>query len=110
MWWNRLVLFFLNLFSSDRTVITMKGDTLPTKIPNHRLILLKDDGEDWSVGFLCPCGCGDKIELLLLKNVTPRWDIIIDRRNRPTLYPSIARTVGCCSHFWVKEGKIVWAN
>lgn len=81
---------------------------MPTKLPKYDLILLNDDGEDWSVGFLCPCGCGDTIELPLLPNVRPRWDIHVDATHHPTLTPSVWKTNGCKSHFWVRDGKVIW--
>jgi hypothetical protein len=97
-------------FTPQRKVLIRDGDTLPIAMPKHDLILLKDGGEDWSVGFLCPCGCGEVIELLLLQNVKPRWDIKVDRRGRPTLFPSVWKATGCKSHFWVRNGRIFWVD
>jgi hypothetical protein len=88
--------------------MVIEADMMPDVIPEKNLILLKDDGDDWSVGFKCPCGCGDILELMLLAGVKPRWDIEIDRKKRPTLTPSVWRTSGCKSHFWVTKGKIIW--
>lgn len=98
------------LLRPARKVISLSGDVLPDKLPKRNLVLLKDNSENWSVGFLCPCGCGDTIELLLLPNVMPRWDIKIDRNGRPTLYPSVARVSGCRSHFWLRRGRIKWVS
>ena len=92
----------------DLRVVDMKGDVLPTTIERGKLVRLVDDGEDWSVGMLCPCGCGETIELMLLSCVAPRWDLQVDARGRPTLYPSIWRTVNCKSHFWERRGRVVW--
>lgn len=92
-----------------RKVIILAGDVLPYKLPKRNLVLLKDDDENWSVGFRCPCGCGDAIELLLLPSVKPRWDIQIDGGGRPTLFPSVLRISGCRSHFWLRRGRIEWA-
>lgn len=97
-------------FAPARKVLVQIGDTLPANMPKHDLILLKDDGEDWSVGFCCPCGCGEVIELLLLPDVAPRWDIRIDQRGRPTISPSVWRATGCRSHFWLHDGRIRWVN
>lgn len=91
-------------------VRVVRGDTLPAVLPRRDLVLLQDDGEDWSVGFLCPCGCGDTLELALLPEVKPNWKLTVDIRGRPTLHPSIWRTVGCQSHFWVRSGRIVWCG
>jgi len=26
----------------------------------------------------CPCGCGDSIELMVIREVKPRWDLRVD--------------------------------
>nr|WP_254877562.1 DUF6527 family protein [Cronobacter muytjensii] len=57
----------------------------------------------------CPCGCGSVIELLLIKDATPHWSYIVDKNNRPSLYPSVWLKTGCESHFWLKNGRIYWA-
>jgi len=93
-----------------RKILIREGDTLPVSMPKQDLILLKDEGENWSVGLHCPCGCGDVIELLLLPNVIPRWDIQIDQFGRPTLSPSVWRVTGCRSHFWLRKGRVIWVN
>lgn len=89
-------------------IVEVKGDAFPTTIEQGKLVRLVDDGEDWSVGMLCPCGCGETIEIMLLPCVSPRWDLKVDAQGRPTLYPSVWRSVGCKSHFWVKRGRVVW--
>ncbi|WP_246622445.1 DUF6527 family protein [Rhizobium laguerreae] len=58
----------------------------------------------------CPCGCGDMIELMILRGARPRWDISIDKAGHPSLHPSVWRKSGCRSHFWVREGRILWCE
>lgn len=89
-------------------VVEVEGDCLPALIPTNCLIHLIDDGESWSAGMLCPCGCKDILELMLLPVVKPRWDLKVDKRGRPTLSPSVWRTAGCRSHFWLRDGKVKW--
>jgi hypothetical protein len=91
-------------------VLIREGDTLPAAMPKQDLILLQDDGENWSVGFRCPCGCEEVIELLLLPNVKPRWDMKVNNRGRPTLSPSVWKKTGCRSHFWIVDGKVSWVR
>jgi len=91
-------------------VIDVAGDELPKSLCRDQVIRLIDDGEEWSAGMLCPCGCGDTIELMLLRGVKPRWNLTVDREMRPTLHPSVWRSVGCKSHFWVREGRVVWVT
>jgi len=95
---------------ADLRVMTVNGDQLPEIIPRNRVVRLVDQGCDWSVGFTCPCGCGDAIELLLLPSIAPHWTLVLDQLKRPTLAPSIWRTTGCRSHFWVRSGRIIWVK
>lgn len=92
-----------------RTLMVIDGDGLPTILPKRDLVLLTDDGEPWSVAMMCPCGCGQRVELPLLREVRPRWSLQVDKLNRPTLQPSVWLHDGCRSHFFVRRGKIEWA-
>ncbi|WP_083845896.1 DUF6527 family protein [Rhodanobacter spathiphylli] len=94
----------------DLRVLCVEGDTLPLKIPQKRLVHMVEDDVSWSVGFTCPCGCGDVIELLLLRIAEPHWSLSVDRFGRPTLHPSIWKKTGCKSHFWLRSGRVVWAE
>jgi hypothetical protein len=93
-----------------RRVRIAAGDVLPSEMPSKDLVLVKYGGEDWSVGFLCPCGCGESIELALLKEVRPRWDLVINSRGLPTLSPSVWKKTGCRSHFWLRDGVVHWCT
>jgi hypothetical protein len=66
--------------------------------------------DDWSVGMRCPCGCGQRLEMMVLKEVKPRWDVSVDLRGHVTLHPSVWLREGCRSHFWVRSGKIIWCD
>ncbi len=103
-WLLRLIEFVL----PTRRIRIMEGDTSPDRLPLRNIVLAREDGEDWAVGFMCPCGCGKKLELLLVKEASPNWKLTIDASNRPTLHPSVWLKSGCRSHFWVKNGKVVW--
>lgn len=91
-------------------VVQGEGDTLPVRIQRRHLIHMLDAGESWSVGFHCPCGCGDVIELLLVRAVDPHWTLSVDRFGRPTLRPSVWKSAGCRSHFWLRNGQVIWAE
>lgn len=104
IWWLRIK----ELLLPPRRVITLEADGLPNRLPSRDLLLLRDAGENWSIGMRCPCGCGQPIELPLLAEVKPRWNIRVDQKNRPTLSPSVWLRDGCRSHFFVRNGRIVW--
>lgn len=106
LWWRRLA---ANL-APRRALVVVAGDTLPDKLPPRDLVVARDAGEDWCVGLRCPCGCGQRLEMMLLKEVRPRWDVSVDRGGHVSLHPSVWLREGCRSHFWVRSGKIVWCE
>jgi len=106
LWWRR----FVATLMPRRSVQVVEDDMLPAKLPRWNLVLARDDGEDWSLGMRCPCGCGQRLEMMLLKEVKPRWDISADARGHVSLHPSIWLREGCKSHFWIRSGKIIWCD
>jgi hypothetical protein len=83
-----------------RRVVVIEGDMLPPSLPTRDIVLLRDDGEDWSVGMRCPCGCGETIELMLLRQAKPRISSsmpVIGRAcvRRSGARPVAARISGC---------------
>ncbi len=101
---------FLAAISPARRMKVIEGDSLPEKLPWRDLLLAREEEDQWSVGMRCPCGCGQRLELMLLKQVKPRWDLTTDTKGRPTLSPSVWLRTGCRSHFWVRGGKIIWCE
>lgn len=85
------------------------GEDIPAKINYNELFIGGTIENPWVVVMCCPCGCGDKIYLNTLEKENPYWEIIIDELNQITLRPSIWRTSGCQSHFFVRKGRIEWA-
>lgn len=106
LWWRR----FLSRFSPRRALKIIECDSLPERLPRRNLVLAREDGENWCVGLRCPCGCGERLEMMTLDNVAPRWDVGLDEKGRVSIHPSVWRRVGCRSHFWVRAGKIVWCE
>ncbi len=106
LWWRK----FKAWLAPRRQLLVVEGDTLPADLPVRDLILARDDGEDWSVGMNCPCGCGERLELMLLPDVKPRWAIAVDADQTPSLHPSVWLQSGCRSHFWLRAGKIFWCD
>lgn len=64
--------------------------------------------DPWQAELLCPCGCKDRIILPVNNEMSPRWDIQVNEKSLPTLSPSVWRTKGCKSHFFVRRGRIEW--
>jgi len=79
----------------------------PDLILPNCLYAVGENGHLWHVVLLCPCGCGERISLNLLKDDTPCWTLT-DAPGAPTLHPSVWRHVGCRSHFFLRSGRIEW--
>jgi len=93
-----------------RKLRVIAGDSLPPRLPRRDLVLAREETENWCVGLRCPCGCGRAIELLLIPEVEPRWDLTLNARGQPSLTPSVWLNSGCRSHFWVQHGRILWCD
>ncbi len=93
-----------------RRLVVIPGDSLPKTLPRRDLVLARDEDEDWCVGMVCPCGCKTQIELLVIEEAKPRWDVQVDEHQRPTLSPSVWLNTGCRSHFFVRRGRVVWCG
>ena len=97
---------FLNLFFT-RYKIQYSYD-LPEHVKNKRIYIIGDLKEPWLLMFKCPCGCKNTIQLNLLKEASPQWRFSLLSRKRITISPSISRTTGCRSHFFVINSKTKW--
>ncbi len=64
--------------------------------------------ELWQVELICPCGCNEKIVLPVNDSTSPRWGLKVANKSLPTLHPSVWRSKGCKSHFFLRNGKIIW--
>lgn len=52
----------------------------------------------------CPCGCGDEFPINLDPCAGPAWRFYKNKRTGLSLFPSVWRDSGCCSHY------IIWRN
>ncbi len=111
----------MNIFFTIRRLICwFRGEPVPfftvvvEETPDNAvggiLYLFRTSGEPWGLGFVCPCGCGELIELNLMPEVRPCWKVKMHWDSTPSLHPSVWRKVGCRSHFWLREGKVRWVR
>ncbi len=64
----------------------------------------------WAV-LQCPCGCGERIYVNLMRSSSPFWEIEIHPDSKISLHPSLYRGEGTCeSHFVVRKGVIKWCR
>ena len=96
-------------WAGPRKLIEVQGDLPPDQLPSRDWVLLCEGGEAWSIMMRCPCGCGQPVELPLIREAHPRWSLQVDQHGHPTLAPSIWRREGCRAHYFVRRGKVVWA-
>lgn len=110
----KAIVFFLGVFKKWHTPrvplynISYVND-FPEIPQDHLVYLLGKPGNEWLAGLSCPCGCGEFIEIVLEGN-SPSWTFSICKDGRPNLSPSIFRSVGCYSHFFLYKGRIEWCK
>lgn len=83
-------------------------EDLPEKVIEKTIYTVGNKQHLWLLAFKCPCGCKALIQLNLLKDTYPCWDFYITKQKKITISPSIRRTKGCFSHFYIYKSKIVW--
>lgn len=71
--------------------------------------LVRGGGKEKWLLMQCPCGCGEQIALNLMQSHSPRWRVSAQSERRFTVHPSVDST-SCGAHFWLRDGKIIWAQ
>jgi hypothetical protein len=72
-------------------------------------VYLCGEGENlWAAAMICPCGCGDVIQLNLLKRASPCWSVVEHPDGTVSVMPSVWRKKGCRSHFFIRQGRVEW--
>jgi hypothetical protein len=84
-------------------------EDFPDALKPNKVYMAGEANNYWGAAMLCPCGCGETIQLNLLKDVRPCWSVKKNSKGAVTIVPSVWRQKGCKSHFFVRAGKIVWA-
>jgi|ERR1051326_7849783 len=81
-----------------------------SSIDAGKVYVVRSQGHTKWAQFRCPCGCGDVILLNLSASRRPKWIVRRDIFGRATIFPSIWRTEGCRSHFFIRRGKVDWCR
>lgn len=81
----------------------------PDELAEGVVYLMADGGPPWSATFICPCGCRERISLSLIPRDQPSWRAMVNKGGI-TLHPSVWRKRGCCSHFFIRSGRVLWAK
>lgn len=83
-------------------------DDIPEEVDSKTIFVVGDSNHPQYVVFLCPCGCGRRIELNLNPESSPRWKLKWHLLGTVSLSPSVWRKSGCWSHFFLKHSKVLW--
>lgn len=78
---------------------------LPDKLKFHTIYIVGTREHPWQAVFGCPCGCGDTIYIGVSSG---GWKLVFAAQRKISLRPSIFRTVGCRSHFFIEDCKVKW--
>lgn len=108
-WITALWTWFTSFFRrTPRPWKTAVVEDLPEK-PLPSTVYLVGEGEYlWSVAFVCPCGCGELVQLNLLPDARPRWTAERHPDGTVSVSPSVWRVAGCRSHFFLRRGRVEW--
>lgn len=87
----------------------LRAQDFPDEPKPYILYLFGKSGHEWLAGMVCPCGCEEFIELVL-EGEHPRWKLFISEADSPSLSPSVYRSIGCRSHFFLEHGTIYWCS
>jgi|GEM_PF-687880 hypothetical protein len=56
----------------------------------------------------CPCRCGERLEINLMRSRHPRWHLQL-KNGVISLWPSLWMTdKKCGSHFWIERNRVIW--
>lgn len=83
-------------------------DDVPDEPKEKIIYFIGESDFYWQFVMLCPCGCDSLLHMNLIEDYDPYWTYKMDN-DLITVTPSVDRTVGCKSHFFIKSGKLIWA-
>ena len=85
-------------------------EDLPDAVAGGQLYVVGEGGYTWCAAMVCPCSCGETLQMSLLLEGRPRWTFEEQSDGTPTLHPSVWRQVGCRSHFFLRKGVVIWCH
>lgn len=85
---------------------------MPFGLDEYVIYLEGKPGDEDLAKLVCPCGCKETITLSLMDNTKNSWRLSFGGWpiKRVSFYPSIWRTKGCRSHFFIKQGRVEWCK
>jgi hypothetical protein len=104
-WWKRLI----RRRRYGKVVVVDSMSAVPERM-GGTIFIVRRGGFDRRAAFGCPCRCGRRIDLNLVRNAQqPSWSAAIEG-DTVTLHPSVwLRQDPCKSHFFVRGSRVIWA-
>lgn len=115
-WWQQLRNYFGNLARKLRRANRYRVGFFEARneaqsaarAPNLLAIFHTGGKPKWAY-LLCPCGCSRQIALNLMPSQRPVWCVSIRTETDFSIFPSVDSTT-CGAHFWLRSGRITWAE
>lgn len=92
-----------------RRIKTLIVTERPRRLRRGRLYVTRQANGPAFGFMLCPCGCAETIHLRFFGARRPRWRLL-SMRGPATVWPSVWRSTGCRSHFFLTRGRIDWCE
>lgn len=116
-WFRQFIQWFTNWWYSEQdTIITEYELESVVDLPMEKSLVpnivyhIGDEDWKWLIQLKCPCGCQEVIQLSLLERSQQFWRLEKHDEKRFSIYPSIHRTTGCKSHFWMRDNYVEWCK
>jgi Family of unknown function (DUF6527) len=106
----RLLVWIGVVPSPDLVVRLVADHPAPASVKLGCIYAVGVQGHQKWVYFRCPADQHEIIQLSLMSNRRPNWELRLDWLGRPTLHPSVRQLDGSLAHFWVKNGRIEWCS
>jgi len=109
-WFHRSAETLTAWLKAQRYLRVRHSEDPPDTLEAGVVYLIGRSDAPWCAAMLCPCGCDADIRLSLIATDSPRWKAKRSSGGSVTIYPSVWRTKGCRSHFYIFKGRVIWAR
>lgn len=103
-----LLIWFRIIPQPDLIVRVVSDHPVPATLETGWIYIVGGPGYQKWAYFRCPADTEEIIQLSLMPNHRPRWEVTMDFLDRPTVHPSVCQLNGSYAHFWIKQGRIKW--
>jgi len=100
--------WILSFFRKPEKWKVVKVTETPGWFSPHTIYMEYNEGFCWQLLMICPCGCKTVLYLNTLGEYKPSWRLVTDKKGAISIHPSIHRQEGCCSHFFIKNNRVIW--